>query len=81
METNKNDSGSYWVDKAITCNGCKYLNFRRCGCRRNLPPGKVRVLSSYKNGDGYIAVLKPPDCDYERDRKKAGEIPEEARAS
>lgn len=81
MENVKSDSGCYWVDKAITCNGCKFLNFRKCGCRRNLQPGQVRLLSSYKNGDGYIAVLKPSDCDYERERKNAGDAPEEARAS
>lgn len=21
------ESGAYWVDKGITCNGCKFLNF------------------------------------------------------
>lgn len=66
----KGESGYYWVDRGITCNGCKFLNFRRCGCRRNQPPGEVRLLSSYKNGDGYVAVLKPSDCDYQKDRKQ-----------
>ena len=23
----RGDSGYYWVDKKLTCNGCKYLNF------------------------------------------------------
>lgn len=69
----KNDSGYYWVDKAITCNGCKFLNFYKCGCRRNQPSGTVRPLSSYINGDDYVAVLKPSDCDYQKDQKKADE--------
>lgn len=67
----KNDSGYYWVDKAITCNGCKFLNFYKCGCRRNQPPGTVRPLSSYINGDNYVAVLKPTDCDYQKEQKEA----------
>lgn len=67
----KNDSGYYWVDKAITCNGCKFLNFYKCGCRRNQPPGSVRPLSSYINGDNYVAVLKPTDCDYQKEQKEA----------
>ena len=75
------DSGYYWVDKEITCNGCKYLNFQKRGCRRNQEPGTVRLLSSYKNGDDYIAVLKPSDCDYDKSRKKTGDVPEEARAN
>ena len=69
----KNDSGYYWVDKSITCNGCKFLNFYKCGCRRGQPDGAVRPLSSYINGDDYVAVLKPSDCDYQKDQKKAGE--------
>lgn len=77
----KSDSGYYWVDKAITCNGCKFLNFRKCGYRRNQEPGTVRPLSSYKNGDDYIAVLKPSDCDYDNHRKKTGDEPAEAEAS
>ena len=58
----RSDSGYYWVDRKLTCNGCKYLNFYKCGCRRNQPNGHVRPLSSYTNGDDYIAILKPPDC-------------------
>ena len=23
----RSDSGYYWVDRKLTCNGCKYLNF------------------------------------------------------
>jgi len=67
----KTNTGSYWVDKAITCNGCKYLNFYRHGCRRNQKPGEVRILNTYKNGDDYVAVLKPSDCDYVRPQKTA----------
>ena len=51
MANKRNDSGYFWVDKALTCNGCKFLNFYKCGCRRNQEPGKVRPLSSYTNGD------------------------------
>ena len=69
MEKQKNESGYFWVPKSMTCNGCKYLNFYKEGCKRNLPPGQVRQLSSYKNGDGYLAMLRPPDCDYERQPK------------
>lgn len=58
----RSESGYYWVDRKLTCNGCKYLNFYKCGCRRNQPNGQVRPLSSYTNGDDYIAILKPPDC-------------------
>lgn len=72
----KQNSGYYWVDKKITCNGCKFLNFYKCGCRRNQPPGQVRPLSSYTNGDNYKAILKPSDCDYQKDQanpeKKGG---------
>ena len=39
------------------------------GGRRNQEPGKVRPLSSYTNGDDYVAVLKPTDCDYQKDHK------------
>ena len=42
MANKRNDSGYFWVDKALTCNGCKFLNFYKCGCRRNQEPGKVR---------------------------------------
>lgn len=69
MANKRNDSGYFWVDKALTCNGCKFLNFYKCGCRRNQEPGKVRPLSSYTNGDDYVAVLKPTDCDYQKDHK------------
>ena len=31
--------------------------------------GKVRPLSSYTNGDDYVAVLKPTDCDYQKEQK------------
>lgn len=58
------ESGHYWVDKSLACNGCKFLNFYKRGCRRDNPPGVVRPLSTYLNGDGYVAVLRPPDCDY-----------------
>lgn len=75
MEKQRNESGSFWVSKDITCNGCKYLNFYKGGCKRNLPPGSVRPLSSYLNGDGYLAMLKPPDCDYEK-QKVTDERPE-----
>lgn len=67
------ESGAYWVDKGITCNGCKYLNFYKQGCRRGMPPGQVKPLSSYKNGDDYIAILKPSDCDYEKGKKEPTE--------
>lgn len=69
MANKRNDSGYFWVDKALTCNGCKFLNFYKCGCRRNQEPGKVRPLSSYTNGDDYVAVLKPTDCDYQKEQK------------
>lgn len=69
MAKQKHESGFYWVEKSITCNGCKFLNFYKCGCRRNQPPGKLRQLSSYINGDDYIAVLKPADCDYQKPTK------------
>lgn len=70
----RGDSGYYWVDRKLTCNGCKYLNFYKCGCRRNQPNGQVRPLSSYTNGDDYIAILKPPDCDYEKEKKSAEKV-------
>ena len=41
----RSDSGYYWVDRKLTCNGCKYLNFYKCGCRRNQPNGQVRLLT------------------------------------
>ena len=66
----RSESGSYWVDKSITCNGCKYLNFYKHGCRRNQPPGKVIPLSTYTNADDYVAVLKPTDCDYKKEQKE-----------
>lgn len=69
----KEGSGYYWVDKKITCNGCKFLNFHRCGCRRNQAPGQVRPLSSYVNGDNYKAFLKPSDCDYQKDQQNKTE--------
>lgn len=64
----KQNSGYYRVDKKITCNGCKFLNFYKCGCRRNQPHGQVRPLSSYINGDNYKAILKPSDCDYQKEQ-------------
>lgn len=67
------ESGAYWVDKGITCNGCKYLNFYKQGCRRGMPPGQVKPLSSYTNGDNYVAVLKPTDCDYDKGKKEPAE--------
>ncbi len=67
------ETGSYWVDKTLTCNGCKYLHFPKRGCRRNQPPGQVRRLNSYVNDDKYIAVLRPSDCDYVRKTKKEEE--------
>lgn len=73
MANKRSESGYYWVDKAITCNGCKFLNFYKCGCRRGMPPGEVRPLSTYKNGDDYIAVLKPTDCDYQKEQKSQEE--------
>lgn len=76
MANKKNDSGFYWVEKSLTCNGCKYLDFRKCGCKRDLEAGKVRPLSSYTNGDNYIAVLKPADCDYQREKKSSEEVKE-----
>lgn len=74
MANKRNDSGYFWVDKALTCNGCKFLNFYKCGCRRNQEPGKVRPLSSYTNGDDYVAVLKPTDCDYQKDHKPQARV-------
>lgn len=70
----KNESGYFWVDKSLTCNGCKFLNFYRQGCRRNQPPDVVKPLTTYLNGDGYLAVLKPCDCDYPKDQKKQPEV-------
>lgn len=67
MSKAKKQADAYWVDKSITCNGCKYLNFYRCGCRRNQTVGQVHQLSSFRNADDYIAVIKPTDCDYEHD--------------
>lgn len=70
----RSDSGYYWVDKKLICNGCKYLNFYKAGCRRNQPPGQVRHLPTYTNGDDYIAVLRPPDCDYQKEQKSAEQV-------
>lgn len=69
-QTTKRESGFYWVPRAITCNGCKFLNFAKQGCRRNQPPGEVRSLTTYLNGDGYLAMLKPADCDWDKDKPK-----------
>lgn len=74
MVNDKRNSDYYWVDKKLTCNGCKYLNFYKAGCRRNQPPGHVRRLSTYTNGDNYIAVLRPTDCDYQKDQKQADHV-------
>lgn len=71
MASKRSDSGYYWVDKALTCNGCKFLNFYKCECRRNQETSGVRPLSSYINGDDYVAVLKPTDCDYQKEKKPA----------
>ena len=62
-----------WTKK-LTCNGCKYLNFYKAGCRRNQPPGQVRHLPTYTNGDDYIAVLRPPDCDYQKEQKPTEQV-------
>ncbi len=59
-------SGYYWLDKSLTCNGCKHLDFAKCVCLRNQTAGKVRPLHTYTNGDDYVAVLKPSDCNYKR---------------
>ena len=77
--TGQKDSESYWVDRAITCNGCKYLNFYSKGCRRDKPPGVIRPLSTYKNGEDYVAVLRPPDCDYNvrKQQRPEAETPQE----
>lgn len=71
MAKEKPDSGYFWCERSITCNGCKHLNFKKGGCKRNMPPGEVRPLSTYKNGDGYIAMLKPADCTYDRTKERA----------
>ena len=76
MSKQAGESGPYRVEKSITCNGCKFLNFYRCGCRRNQPPGHLRLLNSCKNADDYIAVLRPPDCDYVRPKPKGEGKPE-----
>ena len=84
MAKAKPDSGYFWCERSITCNGCKHLNFKKGGCKRDMPPGKVRSLSTYKNGDGYIAMLKPADCTYDRSKERAatnsraGSDPQEA---
>ena len=75
----RSDSGYYWVDKKLTCNGCKYLNFYKAGCRRNQPPGQVRHLPTYTNGDDYIAVLRPPDCDYQKEQKPTEQVSTEGK--
>ena len=69
MAKAKPDSGYFWCERSITCNGCKHLNFKKGGCKRDMPPGKVRSLATYKNGDGYIAMLKPADCTYDRSKE------------
>ena len=69
-QTAKEENGYYWVPKTMICNGCKFLNFARQGCRRNLPPGQVRPLITYRNGDGYLAMLKPSDCNYSKDKTR-----------
>lgn len=56
-QNTKRESGYYWVPRAHTCNGCKFLNFAKQGCRRNQPPGEVRPLTTYLNGDGYLALI------------------------
>ena len=74
----KTETGSYWVDKSITCNGCKFLNFHKRGCRRNQPQGKVKPLSTYLNADNYVAVLKPADCTYKKEQAEQKEQKKES---
>lgn len=69
-QNTKRESGYYWMPRAQTCNGCKFLNFAKQGCRRNQPPGEVRPLATYLNGDGYLAMIKPSDCDWDKDKAK-----------
>ena len=61
----KTEERVYWLGKALTCNGCKFCNFYKSGCRKDQPPGQVRTLSSYENRSGFIALLKPSDCNYQ----------------
>lgn len=78
-QNTKRESGYYWVPRAHTCNGCKFLNFAKQGCRRNQPPGEVRPLTTYLNGDGYLALIKPSDCDWDKDgAKKKAEASQDA---
>ena len=58
------------LPKEMQCNGCKFLNFGKQGCFRGIRRGEaLRGLNTFTNATGYIAVLKPHDCEYVRNNK------------
>lgn len=64
MTNKRNDNGYFWVGKTLTYNGYKFLNLYKRGHQHNQESGKVRPSSFYTNGDNYVAVFEPTDCDY-----------------
>ena len=63
-------SAGYRLPKDMQCNGCNFLNFGKQGCFRGIKRGKpLRALNTFTNATGYIAILKPCDCNYVRGNK------------
>lgn len=48
------------ISREEICNGCAHLDFKNKYCRRN--PNAYKVLQTFTNVEGFIAVFPEPTC-------------------
>ena len=67
MDKPKNESGYFWVSKAMTCNGCKYLNFSRNTSDMDLIAR--RIIMELEGEEGFDHIEEYSDSNTERGKK------------